>query len=154
MNSSLLSLSPSQSNLINSTTWLSNKKLPSSSVRLQRKESETQSTLLPPYNWLLSSRSSGFRHLQCFVLQVRTSTQVVVDLPTHPTQATRTSLNFKLQGQVVLIIGHSLRLRATSVVRKVTMLTSATKGAFRLLHLSSRQAMLLSSTTPSMQEST
>ena len=42
-----------------------------------------------------------------FVRLTSRRTQVVVDLPTHPTQAIRTSLSLKLQGQMLLIIVRS-----------------------------------------------
>ena len=150
MNSNLHSLCSSQMNLINSTTWLSSKRQLSSSVKLPKREKEMLFTPPLPLKWLPSSRSSGYRLLQCSVLQATTITQVVVDSPTHSTQAFSPSLGSKLQDQVVLIIGLFQKLLATSVLRRVTMPTSVpTQGAFRLLHLS---AMLLSNTIPSMQE--
>lgn len=119
--------------LTNSIIWPSSKKVLSSSVRLLRRESGMQFSLLLPLKGQLSSKSSTFL-LLCFVSLTNRRTQVVVDLPTHPTQAIRTSLSLKLQGQMLCIIVRSQRWLATSASRKVTTRTSAlTKGAFLLL---------------------
>ena len=138
MNSNLLSPCSSQMKLTNSTIWLSSKRQLSSSVKLPKRGSEMLFTppLLP--KWLPSSRSSGYRLLQCSVLQATTSTQVVVDSPTHPTQATsrRSSFSLKAPSPVALISVLSLKWCATSVARRVIMPTDVRiRSVFLLLHL-------------------
>ena len=103
-------------NLTNFTIWLLSKRQLSSRLKLPKRGSEMMFTPPRLLKWLPSSRSSGYRLLQCSVLQTTTSTQVAVVSPTHPTQAISPSLSFKLQDQVVLITGLSQKWLATSVL--------------------------------------
>ena len=77
-----------------------------SSVRLLRRESETQFSLLLPHLCQLSNRSSGCLLLLRFVSLTSRRTKVAIVLPTL---AIRTSLRIKLQSPMLLITVHSQR---------------------------------------------